>query len=72
MNHQAKKKLSRLKQIISDSRKDILIGIDGGIKKENIAEVAALGVDVIVAGSSIFDGKDPKANAEYMMKALEK
>ena len=65
-----KKKLSHLKQMITDAKKDILVGIDGGIKKDNIAEVAALGVDIIVAGSSIFDGKDPLGNAKFLMKAI--
>ena len=67
-----KEKLLRLKQMISDAKKDILVGIDGGIKKDNIAEVAALGTDIIVAGSAIFDGKNPLANAKYMIEALKK
>ncbi len=68
---ETKQKLTRLKQIVTETEKDILIGIDGGIKKDNVAEIAALGVDIIVAGSSIFDGKDPKVNAEFMIKALK-
>lgn len=40
---------------------DISIGIDGGIKEENILEVAAGGVDDICVGSGIFRTKDPAA-----------
>ncbi len=37
--------------------RDILIGVDGGITRANVAEVARLGPDLIVTGSAVFDGK---------------
>ncbi len=37
------------------------LGVDGGIKKENIEEVAASGVDYICIGSALFNQKDPKS-----------
>jgi ribulose-phosphate 3-epimerase len=46
---------------------DVMIGVDGGITRENVAEVAALGPDVIVTGSAVFDGKAPLDNARYML-----
>jgi len=48
-------------------RRDILLCVDGGIKRDNIAEVAQLGADIIVTGSAVFDGKDPRGNAQYML-----
>ncbi|MFC1677701.1 ribulose-phosphate 3-epimerase [Planctomycetota bacterium] len=51
---------------------DVLIFVDGGIKKNNIAEVAAMGPDVIITGSAVFDGKTPKENAEFMLEAIGK
>lgn len=51
-------------------REDVAIGIDGAIKKDNVAEVAAMGPDVIVAGSAVFDGKDPERNLKFMMRAI--
>jgi len=51
-------------------KKDILVFVDGAIKKDNIAEVARMGPDVIVTGSAVFDGKDPQGNAEFMLNAL--
>lgn len=68
---QTKEKLLRLKQMIAEAGRDVLVGIDGGIKKDNIVEVASWDVDIIVAGSAIFDGKDLKANAEFMIEALK-
>lgn len=65
-----KAKLADLKQMISEAKKDILVGIDGGINKSNIAEMAADGVDIIVTGSAVFDGKDPRGNAKFMIDAL--
>jgi len=63
-------KLSRLREMITKSGRDILIGVDGGIKKNNIAAVAAMGVDIIVTGSAVFDGKDPAGNAKSMIEAV--
>ena len=46
--------------------REIAIGVDGGITQENIAEVASLGCDLIVAGSAVYDGGSPTANAEQL------
>ena len=47
--------------------RDILLCVDGGIKRDNIAEVAKLGADIIVTGSAVFDGKAPLENARFML-----
>ena len=47
-----------------------LVCIDGGVKKNNIADIAALGVDLIVTGSAVFDGRDPEGNARFMLDAV--
>ncbi len=64
------RRMVKLLEIIRQNKKDVLLGIDGGITRDNIAEVARLGVDIIVTGSAVFDGKAPAKNAEYMMKAI--
>ena len=51
---------------------DILIFVDGAIKKDNIAEVAAMAPDVIIAGSAVFDGKTPKENLKFMLDTIGK
>ena len=66
-------KLSRLIDMVAQSGRDILVGIDGGINKGNIAEVAKMGAEVIVTGSAVFDGKAPAEsakNAKFMMDAI--
>jgi ribulose-phosphate 3-epimerase len=52
--------------------RDILLCIDGGIKRDNIAEVAKLDVDIIITGSAVFDGRDPLGNARFMLEAVER
>jgi len=58
-------RLAKAREMIAG--RDILLCVDGGIKRENIAEVARLGADIIVTGSAVFDGKDPRGNAEFML-----
>ena len=56
----AMEKLRQCRKIIDDSGLDIRLEIDGGVKVDNIAEIAAAGADTFVAGSGIFG----KANAD--------
>jgi ribulose-phosphate 3-epimerase len=64
------RRIARARRLIVDSGKEIILGVDGGITKENIAEVAATGADLIVTGSAVFDGKTPEANARFMLEAV--
>ena len=50
--------------------RQILLGVDGGMTRDNIAEVAAAGADLIVTGSAVFDGKAAAANAAFMLAAV--
>ena len=65
-----KDRLSRLRHMISDAKKDILVGVDGGITRDNIADVARMGADIIVTGSAVFDGKTPLENAKFMISTV--
>jgi len=47
-------KLRQVRKMIDDSGYDIRLEIDGGVKVENIAEIAAAGSDMFVSGSGIF------------------
>ena len=51
-------KIRDLRKMIDESGRDILIEVDGGIKTDNIAEVAQAGVDVFVSGSGVFGTSD--------------
>jgi ribulose-phosphate 3-epimerase len=61
------RRLAEAKQLIARSGRQILLGADGGVTKENIARVAAMGPNLIVTGSAVFDGKTPAENARYML-----
>lgn len=51
-------KLREARQRIKQSGRPIRLEIDGGVKVENIAEIAAAGADMFVAGSAIFNQPD--------------
>ncbi len=59
-------RVGRVRQLIDAADHPILLGVDGGVTKANIEEVAALGVDLIVTGSAVFDGGDVAANVALM------
>jgi ribulose-phosphate 3-epimerase len=54
----ALEKLRRVRQMIDRSGKPIRLEIDGGVKADNIGEIAAAGADTFVAGSAIFNSPD--------------
>ena len=51
-------KLRKARQIIDASGRDIRLEVDGGVKVDNIADIAAAGADTFVAGSAIFGADD--------------
>ena len=56
-------KLRQARKIIDDSGYDIRLEVDGGVKVDNIGEIAAAGADTFVAGSGIFGfAEDADAN----------
>lgn len=54
-------KVRTLRQMLAEANTECIIEIDGGISAKNAAEVFAAGVDVVVAGSSVFGAPDPKS-----------
>lgn len=63
-------RVARVKEIVEASGKDILVCVDGGITRDNIAAVRAAGADLVAAGSAVFDGKAAAANARYVLEAV--
>jgi len=51
-------KIAGLRQMISENGLQTLIEVDGGVSAKNIADIAAAGADVFVAGSAIFKSPD--------------
>jgi len=69
---QALKKLAAVRKLIDASGRDIWLEVDGGVKVDNIAEIARAGADTFVAGSAIFGTKDYKATIAAMRAELAK
>jgi ribulose-phosphate 3-epimerase len=63
-------KVREVKALIDASGRDIRLEVDGGITAQNIAEVAAAGADMFVAGSAIFNASDYKGAIDAMRQAL--
>jgi ribulose-phosphate 3-epimerase len=64
-------KISELKKMIDDGKYDVLIEVDGGIDTTNARKLVETGVNVLVAGNSVFSSKDP-ADTIHKLKTLEK
>ena len=69
---QALQKLRDVKEKILRSGRDIWLEVDGGVKTDNIAAIAAAGADTFVAGSAIFGQKDYPATITAMRAELAK
>jgi ribulose-phosphate 3-epimerase len=67
---QALKKLAAARKLIDASGRDVWLEVDGGVKVDNIAEIARAGADTFVAGSAIFGTKDYKATIAAMRVEL--
>jgi len=65
-------KLQQVRKLIDDSGFDIRLEVDGGVKVDNIGEIAAAGADTFVAGSAIFGSDDYAATIAAMKAAIEK
>jgi ribulose-phosphate 3-epimerase len=65
-------KLREARRIIDESGRDIRLEIDGGVKVDNIGEIAAAGADTFVAGSAIFGPGDYKATIDAMRAEIAK
>ena len=63
-------RIEKVKGMIAEAEKDILVCVDGGVTRDNITELATAGVDIVVTGSAVFDGKNPVENAEFMLDNL--
>lgn len=63
-------KLAQARAMIDASGFDVRLEIDGGVKVDNIGEIAAAGADTFVAGSAIFGSEDYAATIQAMREAV--
>jgi ribulose-phosphate 3-epimerase len=69
---EALNKLRSVKKLINESKRDIWLEVDGGVKVDNIAQIARAGADTFVSGSAIFGTKDYKTTIAAMRAELAK
>jgi ribulose-phosphate 3-epimerase len=67
---EALNKLRAVRERISRSGRDIWLEVDGGVKTDNIAQIAHAGADTFVAGSAIFNTKDYQQTLGAMRSEL--
>jgi ribulose-phosphate 3-epimerase len=65
-------KLRQARKLIDSEDREIRLEIDGGVKVENIGEIAAAGADTFVAGSAIFGSEDYAATITAMKDEIKK
>ena len=65
-------KVRAVRKLIDATGKPIRLEIDGGVKVENIGEIARAGADTFVAGSAIFGAKDYKSTISAMRAEIGK
>lgn len=63
-------KIAEVKKLSLELNPNLLIEVDGGIDKTNIASVVACGANVIVAGSAVFKDNNIKVNIEALKSGL--
>lgn len=63
-------KISSAKQLISIHKSTIRLGVDGGIKKNNIAKIAKAGADTFILGSGIFNNENYSATLAELQSQL--
>jgi ribulose-phosphate 3-epimerase len=65
-------KIAEVRRRIDASGRDIWLEVDGGVKADNIAQIAKAGADTFVAGSAIFSEKDRSAAIARMREELKR
>ena len=64
------KKVAAARALVDRSGREVLVGVDGGVTRDNVGAIAAMGVDLIVAGSAVFDGGDARANLGNLLAGV--
>jgi ribulose-phosphate 3-epimerase len=64
------RKIDAVRSLIERSGRSVMVGVDGGVTRENAGSIAAMGVDLIVAGSAVFDGGDATKNLGSLLAGV--
>jgi ribulose-phosphate 3-epimerase len=66
---QSFKRIRQLRQMIDERGLNVKIEVDGGVTVENAGQLVDAGVDVLVAGNTVFKSADPKATIAALKRA---
>ncbi|MGH2820596.1 MAG: ribulose-phosphate 3-epimerase [Actinomycetota bacterium] len=69
--HEVVPKIREARKLVDGTRSSADIEVDGGVNLQTVEEVVASGADIVVAGSAIFDRKDPAAAARRMREKMD-
>ncbi|HEU5450916.1 MAG TPA: ribulose-phosphate 3-epimerase [Terriglobales bacterium] len=65
----ALKKIMRLAELRQARNLNFRVEVDGGVALDTVQDIVRAGAELLVAGSAVFGGKDPAANAQRLLKA---
>jgi len=60
----------KVKERIAGFGKEILVCVDGGVTRDNVAELAGAGADIVAAGSAVFAGGAIEENFNFILEAV--
>ncbi len=64
-------KIRNLKSWLRREKRDIPIAVDGGINLDNVQDLVRAGMDIVIAGSAIFEAPDPAAAIREMKRLAQ-
>ncbi len=64
------KKIADVRKLITSSRKDILLEVDGGVTVDNAGSIFAAGADILVGGASVFKSPDYASTIRALKKSV--
>ena len=62
-------RLATVREMVDRTGRNVMVGVDGGVTRDNVGAVAAMGADLVVTGSAVFDGGDAAANLRQVRAA---
>jgi ribulose-phosphate 3-epimerase len=68
----AMEKVEALRRMLDERGARARIEVDGGVGPENVGELLRRGADIFVAGSAVFDGRDPRRRARHLVGLLDR
>jgi ribulose-phosphate 3-epimerase len=63
-------RVEAVRKMVAGTGRDVLVGVDGGVTRQNASTVASWGPDLIVSGSALYDGGDIAANLQEILRAI--